>query len=774
MQSPYEKFEYQKILERVSSFAKTEQGKKALLSSKAFQEEKGLSREIDVLEETRMLLIRFGRLPIEVSSDLSGPISLAKKGGTLNVTDLERVASDCSTVLAIKRYFAKATDSPLLTEKANALPSLPYLEKAIHSIIAPDLSIYDGASTKLKGIRAAKRRLEASMKKKLGDIVSLNRDYLSDATLSLKNGHYVLPVNNAYKRKVKGIVQDVSSSGETTFIEPEVIVTMNNQMMELLNEERCEINRLLFELSSLVSANSEELSAMNAGIGDFDVYMAKCDYLESIHGTFAHLVSEPCLEFLEARHPLIDPSKVVPNDFHLDEKNRVVVLSGPNAGGKTVALKTLGLLLLLSESALPIPAKEGACFSFFHHVYVDIGDNQSLSDNLSTFSAHMKALSEILMSLGGKDLVLIDELGTGTSPKEGEALALSVLSYIRKKHAFALVSSHFEGLKAFALSTEGVQNASMLFDKEKLLPTYRLKMGLPGESYGLILARRFALPKEIIEQSEAALESKEDLSVSLAIEKLSSAVKENEDLKERLLTKEKDLEKERLLLQSKEASLLLKEKKFKEDVDIEKKKLLDEYEGKMKEILSEARQSEGKLHEVIKARKKLEDLQEKGPNAPSFSDPLKEGDYVAIPSLFVEGRLKELRGSKALVVSSEGMSWNVAKSLVQRAKEPKAEERRMSPSLGLHIDDLSSRKSVPLECNLIGMHLEEARLTLEKYLDDAILRHYKRVRIIHGWGSGVLRKMTLDYAKAHPDIIASSEGASGEEGGGGATILHLK
>lgn len=773
MQSPYEKFEFPKILETISSFARTEQGKKRAYETKIIDNPERLEKEISSLEEMRLLLIRYKRLPIEVSSDLSKPIELAKKGGCLAIEDLERVANDCLTAEALKRYFSKVTDSPLLLEKCALMPSLPYLEKAIHHIIAPDLSIFDNASPKLKGIRSAMKRLEASMKKKLGDIVSLNKEYLSDATLSMKNGHYVLPVSNAYKRKVKGIVQDVSGSGETTFIEPEVIVTMNNQMMELVNDERAEIHRLLLELTSLVATNADSLLAMNETIGYFDFLEAKSDYCERMNGSVAKLVKEPLLEFIDARHPLIDPAKVVPNDFHLDEKNRVVVLSGPNAGGKTVALKTLGLLLLMAESALPVPAKEGASFSFLKRVMVDIGDNQSLSDNLSTFSAHMKAISEILEGVGGKDLVLLDELGTGTSPKEGEAIALSVLEYLIKKHAFCMVSSHFEGLKAFALGTEGVVNASMLFDKEKLLPTYRLQMGLPGESYGLALAKRFHLPEEVLRNAETKLNSNEDLSVSEAIDKLATATKQNEDLRLALLKEKQEFEKERLAMQSKEAALRLKENRFKEDIDGEKKKILEEYEDKLKEVLQEAKESQGKLHEVIKARKKLEDLNDKAPNSPTFSEPLKEGDYVAVPALFIQGRLKTLEGNRGVVVTREGLSFNVKKNQMQRVSEPKesTKEVRSSP---IDLDSLSHRKSVPLECNLIGMHVDEARLTLEKYLDDALLRHYKRVRIIHGWGSGALRNLVLTYAKEHPEFISSFEGADGNEGGGGATILHLK
>lgn len=766
------KLEFDAVLERIADYCRTEVGKRLILESTLFADPISLDEHLAKLREMDDLLLRYDRLPIEVSSDLEKPLDLARKGGTLMPVDLERVANDIFTLEAVKRFLSKTEGLPLLTAYASALPSLPYLEKTIHKVIAPDMSIYDGASPKLRGIRAAKRKLEERMKKRLGEIVSLNRDFLSDETLSMKNGHYVLPVSNAYKRKVKGIVQDVSGSGETTFIEPEVIVELNNEMMELENEERTEVLRLLKELSSSVGAHQEELSSVNKGLGFLDALEAKIHYKETTKGTIPTRVKEASIEFLEARHPLLDPKTVVPNDFHLEEKSRMVILSGPNAGGKTVALKTLGLLLLMAESGFPIPARDGATFSYFPYLYLDIGDNQSLSDNLSTFSAHMKALSEILLSVDGKSLVLLDELGTGTSPKEGEALAIAILHYLLKKHCFVMVSSHFEALKAFALSEEGVTNASMLFDKERLLPTYKMQMGLPGESYGLALAERYHLPEEVLGEAKKRLDEAEDLSVSDAIKKLSDATKENLDLKEELLKEKAALAAKESALESREKALALKETRFNDALNLEKKKLLSEYEEKLQEIYKSALDGEGKLHTVIKAKKSLHDLEDDGPSPETFFGPLQEGDYVRIPSLFVEGKLTELKGEKATVTTPEGLVIHSKRSLLERIQKPERKKAETKVT-GLSLDNVASRKSVPLECNLIGLHYEEAKLALEKYLDDALLRRYSRVRIIHGWGSGVLRKMVWDYAKAHPEIVSSIEGASGEEGGGGASILYL-
>jgi DNA mismatch repair protein MutS2 len=308
-------------------------------------------------------------------------------------------------------------------------PHLEFLEKDIHKVIAPDLTIYDNASPKLKSVRLAITHLENEMKKKLGFVLDANKVYLSDTTLTIKNGHYVLPVANAYKNKVKGIVQDVSGSGETTFIEPEVLVEMNNKMVELRNDEREEIRRLLAELSSEIASVAEPVLLNNKMIGYLDFVQAKALYADETKSHVAKMVKEPTIDLQNARHPLIDPKKVVANDFRLNEKTSLIVISGPNAGGKTVALKTLGICVLMSQSGLAIPCDEGATLSYFKHIYVDIGDSQSLSDNLSTFSGHMANIASILTAVGGRDLVLLDEVGTGTSPKEGEAIAFAVISY---------------------------------------------------------------------------------------------------------------------------------------------------------------------------------------------------------------------------------------------------------------------------------------------------------------------------------------------------------
>lgn len=773
MQNVYDKFEFQKIRDALKSKTRTELGAKQAIGLTMILDERVLHDELERLEEMQNLVAKYGSLPIDVSSDLNAAVDLAKKGGCLSVDDLERVANDVLNEKSILSFFGKITDLPLLLNYIKGFPSLDFLEKDIHKVIAPDMTIYDNASPKLKSIRVSIRRLEASMKKKLGYVLDANKAFLSDITLTLKNGHYVLPVKNAYKNKVKGIVQDVSNSGETTFIEPELLVEMNNKMVELRNEEREEIHRLLLELSGEVASSSDEIKTNNQMIGYLDFLSAKSKFAEENDCHIAVYSKEPRIELFAARHPLIDKNKVVSNDFLLNEKSSLVIISGPNAGGKTVALKTLGILVMMNQCGLAIPAKQGSSLSYFRNIYVDIGDSQSLSDNLSTFSGHMKNIGEILERVKGKDLVLLDEVGTGTSPKEGESIALAVVKFLLRKHALTMISSHFEGLKSYALSHPEVTNASMMFDEANLLPTYHLKMGLPGESYGLIVAKRFGMPEEVLEEANRNLSSQEDLSVSDTIKRLTAVTKETEDEKAKLLAQEKEVNQLREQLKSQQAALHLREEHFLSDVEQKKKRMLREYQEKMQEIMHSLNKGEGnlKLHEVINAKKALDDLEEKEEQE-TFSEALKVGDYVNLPSLFTSGRIVKKDGHKIEVVSPEGITFKTKDDKAVIIEEPTTQKKTVASTISL--DDLAFSKSVPLEINLIGQRAEEAKLNLAKYLDNCLMKHYKRVRVIHGWGSGVLRKITRDYCDSHKDFVDHYEGADGNEGGGGATIVYLK
>ncbi len=769
MQNAFDVLEFDKIRERVASFCKSEQGK-AMARGLSLLPLEELEKEKKNLEEALLCLARYGNFPLDVSSDLAKDIELAEKGYVLSAETLERVAHDILTSEDIRRYFLSAEDCPLLKAKAESLPQLLPIEKEIHRVIAPDLSIYDNASPSLKRIRIAISRLEKEMVSKLGFVLEQNKVYLSDATLTIKNGHYVLPVNNAYKSKVKGIVQDVSGSGNTTFIEPELLVSLNNKMVELQGEEKEEIHRLLGELSGKVGGSGESFLSLNRTLGYFDLLQAKSLYGNSIKGHVASLSKDGEIELLRLRHPLLDPSKVVPNDFTLSPSKKVIIISGPNAGGKTVALKTLGIASLMHQCGLLVPAAQGAVLPYFKNVFVDIGDSQSLSDNLSTFSAHMSNLAEISSRVGGKDLVLLDEVGTGTSPKEGEAIAYGVVRFLLLKHCYALLSSHFEGLKAYAMGEARVENASMLFDKSTLSPTYVLQMGLPGESYGLTVASRYGVSEEILGYAKEYNDGKGDFSLEEAINRLSLLAKENSDLKEKNLKQEAALERKEKELQTKEKSISLREEKLLSSVEAEKGRILKEAREQVDEVIASLQSPEVKLHQAIEAKRKLAELEERSVKEESFSGKVSVGDYVSMPSLGVEGRIKEISGKNITLISQEGMTFHTSKDRVVKTTAPISKKVAMKGNVLDKVGD----SSLSLQLNLIGMHVEEALAELDRYLDKCRLKGFKRVKIVHGFGSGALRNAVHDYLRKHSSFVEGFELGGEYEGGGGATVVHLK
>lgn len=768
MQNANEVLEFPKVVEAIASLTRTEQGKQTCLSLTRLTKD-NLARELSFLDEAMTLLPRYGRFPIDVSSNLEHIAEIAAKGGVLSVEDLERVANDVLTSVSLSKYFAGVESSPLLKEYSKGLPSLLFLEKDIHKIIAPDLQIYDNASPTLKNIRIRMERLEKEMVHKLGFVLEENKVYLSDTTLTIKNGHYVLPVANAYKNKVRGIVQDVSSSGATTFIEPELIIEMNNRMMDLKNDEREEIHRLLAVLSSEVGSSSDSVKLLNRMIGYYDFLQAKALYADSLHAHIAHVAEKKEIFIPQARHPLLDQTKVVANDFILTEEKRIIVISGPNAGGKTVALKTLGLLVLMHEVGLAIPSLEGAEIHYITNVFTDIGDSQSIADNLSTFSGHMSNLSGICSQVGGNDLVLLDEVGTGTSPKEGEAIAYSTIRFLLDKHCFTLASSHFEGLKAYALSEGRISNASMLFNSEKLLPTYKLKMGLPGESYGISVASRYGVDPLVLDLARSYLAEHEDVSISKAIERLSKLSQEEERLKKELENEKSALAKEKDAILKEEGSLKKREENYLSDVKNIKQEMIENAQKEIDEVLASLDKPEIKMHEVIAAKKRLNELHSKEDEV-HYKGDVKFGDYVIIPSYGVVGKITREQGTNIEISTRDGVTFKTKKDQVISSSEPAEETVKLD---GAYIDKAIG-KGLPLELNIIGLHVDEAMVAVEKYLDSCRLKGYKRVRIIHGLGSGALRHAVQDYLSRHGDFVDSFELGGEYEGGSGATIAHLK
>ena len=766
----YQTLEIEKVLTEVSSFSKTEIGLSKIRSLRMLNEEEA-SKSLKLVNEMTSFILRFGAIPILSSFDLEEFINTALKGGVLTALDLDHIATDVLTANKLNNFFKKADKTQYfeLVTLVNKLYDISELEHKIHKVIAPNLNIKDDASPKLRDIRNQIRKKEMDVRQIANRLIRIYHDYLSEDTITIRNDHYVLPVDTAHKNLVPGVIHDISDSGQTTFIEPQEMVQLMNQICVLHIEEKEEIYQLLKMLTLEVVQYSGQISSNNKLIGELDFISAKSEYANAHDCYVATFVKERMIDFKGARHPLIPADQVVANDFRFDENQRLIVISGPNAGGKTVALKTLGLLVMMSQMGLAIPTKEAGTLSFFPRIYADIGDNQSLSDNLSTFAAHVSNLSTITHFVTSKDLVLLDELGTGTSPNEGEALALAVSDFLLNKKCFAFISSHFERMKEYAYRREGVTNAMMVFDEQKLLPTYILKIGFPGRSYGLEMANRYRLDKEVVDIAKKYLDETGNKSVSDVIDKLNAVLHNNEEIS-------KQLEKERRLLEGKTRDIehknqVLAEKKenLLADVEETRTKMIEEARKQINEILRTLNKPDVKQHELIEAKTKLKQLEEDTDVFVS-NEPIQIGDYAEVAGLGIVGKVVKINKDKVELISADGMTL---KSTLNKLKKVAKSPGKSTNNKKNTDDFILSKTNVKLELNIIGKHVDEAMPEVEKYLDDCRLKHFKQVRIIHGMGTGALRDAVRDYLDKC-DFVDSYRYGDQHEGATGATVVILK
>lgn len=767
MQNIYETFEFNKIKEHLLEYAKTELAKVYIDELKMFETPNEVKNALEDLREISSIIVRFGPLPIHNSANALVLIDLAKKTGLLTPRDLSLIAEDVLTIGKISA-FLKKIDSlyPRVSQMTEGFIDLSNLEKEIHRVITNSLTVADNASPDLNQIRKSLKKAEANLQSKIASLAFSYGKYLNDDNITIRDGHFVLPVKTVDKSKVNGIVYDVSDSGNTTFIEPLEIVQINNEITALKVQENEEIRKILKALTALVLLQEGEIITNNKIIAKLDFLSAKALYGNEINADIAECSDKQEILLESARHPLIDPKKVVANSFELNENEPIIIISGPNAGGKTVSLKTVGLLTLMHQSGLALPVRKGRV-GYFKHIFIDIGDNQSLSDNLSTFSAHISQIGEIIHAVGGKDLVLLDELGTGTDPKEGEALAVEVTKYLENKHALAMISSHFAAMKEYAFLSKNIANASMIFDEENLSPTYRFKQGVPGKSYALEVASRYGIDKDIINKAHEFLKSHETNDASELLDILQKKVEEANKLQDELDKKQIELEKREKKLANEEELFENRKENMLKDVKEEKAELIENAKKEISDIISKMHNSDMRVHEVIELKKELEELEEKEEEV-VYNEDIAINDYVSIPSMNIYGRVMRMKGNKAHIVSDGGLAFDVDKNKLHKVQQPKVGTSKVKKTNY----DLAINTKVGIELNLIGMRVEEAKNALIKYLDNCRLKHLSQVRIIHGFGSGALRNMTRSYLDTQKDLTHRPGGE--HEGGGGCTVVLFK
>ena len=766
MQNVETTLEFFKIKEAIQEFAKTELGKEYVSSLSFSSDKEQIKNSLDILKEMMDLISRYNQLPLQSSVYILKLIEIAKKTALLTPQDLNYIANDIEQSIKLAQHLKKVEEEfPLIKSLVENFSDLTSLQKEIKRIVTPSLTVSDNASPELKEIRQKIRTLEANLNSKVASIAYKYGTYLSDSNVTIRDGHFVLPVKTVNKSKVLGVIYDVSDSGNTTFIEPLEIVQVNNDIASKKIEEAEEVRKILKKITALVLLQEVEVVKNNEIIAELDFLNAKANYALTNEMCIAKLSESQNVKLIEARHPLIDRSKVVSNDYFLNEDKRIVVISGPNAGGKTVSIKTVGLLIYMNQSGLAIPAKE-AELGIFNHIYLDIGDNQSLSDNLSTFSAHMKNIGEILDVVKGRDIVLLDELGTGTDPIEGELIALGIVKYLEHKHPLAMISSHYSKIKEYAFISENIENSSMLFDEENLRPTYRYKYALPGKSYGLEVAKRYGIKDEIINEAKKELDNQSNNRFENLLKILQSNVEQNERLKDELEKERENLKAERKALELAQERLKNQKEHLLEDVRKEKEQIIEDTKAEIDEIIKALSKEDIKLHEVVELKKKVENLQDDIESI-IYDEEINVGDYASIPSLNLEGKVIRTKGSKATLMSLDGLTVEVEIKKLHKIEPPKASSTKMKSS---HYED-KINTSLGLELNIIGMRRDEALDALKKYIDACIVKNIKQVRIIHGFGSGILRKMTHEYLSTLKGVKFRLGDA--HEGGGGATVVIL-
>ncbi|WP_203288310.1 endonuclease MutS2 [Metabacillus sp. cB07] len=776
--------EFHKVKEQLvkhasSSLAKEKADK--LVPSTNVEEVKTWQEQTD--EAAKVLRLK-GNVPLGGLTDIRSSIKRAQIGGMLNPYELTEISGTLYAGKQMKRFIEDMIEGgielPHLDGFAAQIQPLQELEQEISHCIGDNGEVLDGASDTLRSIRTSLRTTESRIREKLESMIrsSSAQKMLSDAIITIRNERYVIPVKQEYRSAYGGIVHDQSSSGATLFIEPQVIVDLNNTLQQSRMKEKIEIDRILTDLSLKVAEESEALLVNVEALSEMDFMFTKAGYAKKIKASKPEMNGSGRIKLFKARHPLLNPDEVVPNDIELGTDFSTIVITGPNTGGKTVTLKTVGLFTLMAQSGLQIPALDGSEMAVFENVYADIGDEQSIEQSLSTFSSHMVNIVDILKRVDSESLVLFDELGAGTDPQEGAALAISILDEVHHRGARVIATTHYPELKAYGYNREGVVNASVEFNVETLSPTYKLLIGVPGRSNAFEISKRLGLMNSVIDRAKSHMS--ED---SNEVDSMIASLEESKKRSDFELTEAEQLRKDAEDLHAELQKQILE---FNEERDklFEKaeKKAAEKVEAAQAEaesIIRELRRMQKehrtgiKEHELIDAKKRLE---EAVPEFEKSKKPVKtapqkhrfeEGDEVKVISFNQKGHLLSKVGEGEWQVQIGILKMKVNEKDLQYISRPKPVETK--PLAVVKGKDYH----VSLELDLRGERYENALMRVEKYMDDAVLAGYPRISIIHGKGTGALRTGVQEYLKKHRNVKSTRYGEAGE-GGTGVTIVELK
>jgi len=784
--------EYDKIISQLASFAGSPLAKQICTeltpSSDLYEIRAGQRETSDALSR----LLRKGSISFSGVTDVRGILKRLEIGSILGIGELLRVCKLLEVCARVKAYSRSDTEEysrDSLDELFEALQPLTPISAEIRRCILSEDELSDDASSTLFKIRRSMRQTNDKVHAQLTSMVNGSaRTYLQDAVITMRNGRYCIPVKAEHRGQVPGMIHDQSSTGSTLFVEPMAVVKLNNELRELELKEEQEIEVILSTLSSLVASETETISDDLMLLTRLDVIFAKAQLSRSYNGSEPGFNTSGWIRIKKGRHPLLDKKKVVPIDIHLGRDFQLLVITGPNTGGKTVSLKTVGLFTLMGQAGLHIPAFDGSELSVFEEVFADIGDEQSIEQSLSTFSSHMTNIVSILGKATDRSLVLFDELGAGTDPTEGAALAIAILSNLHRRGARIMATTHYSELKVFALSTPGVENGCCEFSVETLRPTYRLLIGIPGKSNAFAISSKLGLSDAIIEEAKTHLteqdESFEDLITDLensrvTIEKEREEIdrykQEIQTLKKRLEQKQDKLENSReaiLRKANEEARAILQDAKDYADTTMRNFNKFGKANVSAREMEQERDRLRKKLSGV---ENNLAAKAEKKPKKELKAKDLKIGDAVKVLSLNLKGTVSTLPNEKGnLYVQMGILRSQVNIKDLERIDEPDITGPGVSKGTGGSGKiKMSKSASVSMELNLLGKTVDEAVAELDKYLDDAYLAHMPSVRIVHGKGTGALRKGVHNYLRRNKHVKSFRLGEFGE-GDAGVTIVEFK
>lgn len=780
-----EKLEYSKILSILSNYAQTYIGKNMCQALTPSSQKKDVQKSLAETEEALNILYRCNTPPISEIADNTKNLKTIESYGTLSIKSILELANILKMSDELKKYFYNDfLDSNEFIYLADIFSKLysnsSIIEKISYSIIDEN-TIDDRASKNLSSIRKKQKNIEQDIKAKLNTFLhsSTYSKYIQENVITIRNDRYVIPVKDEYRSQIKGFVHDVSSSGSTVFIEPISVFELNNELANLKIEENLEIEKILQELSKLFYPYSNEIKEDIKCIGKLDFAFAKAKYSKNINGITPNINDKKQIILKDAKHPLLDPKKAVPISLELGTTYNTLVITGPNTGGKTVTLKTIGLLTAMACSGLNIPASNKSSLYVFDNIFADIGDDQSITESLSTFSAHMTNIVDIVKNSTENSLILVDELGSGTDPVEGASLAISILDYFKTKSSITVATTHYQELKKYALTTDGFENASVEFDINTLSPTYHLLIGVPGKSNAFEISKKLGLPVSIINEAKINL-TKNDIDFEELLKNIYDNKSKIENEKLEISKKLKEVSELKKSLERDNTKLNEQEREIINNAKIEARNILLNAKEEASSIISEIKNLANSSSDLNNLRNQLnKDIknisltssnEQEHPSKNSLDIKyIKPNTEVFVTTLGQNGIImSNISKSNEVQVQVGSMKMSINIKYLEEAKNSN-KKNNSSVSYG----SISKSRTAKTEINVIGFNVDEAIFVIDKFLDDSYLANLQTVRIVHGKGTGKLREGIHKFLKSNSHVKSFRIGTFGE-GEMGVTVVELK